>query len=253
MAYQNIIVETRGPVGLMKACAAQAALASFLRDKRVSIVHTNEGPMHLSWSLPAKLAGAKLVWHHRSNPDARALRYIAPWLADQVVSVSRYALSLARSVRDGPNTSVIYSPFDADKLSVDREAARRDLVAELGVAEPVPVVVDPDEPGEHVGAGVEVGSAAPVSHQGADLAVEGAHVLDGAAPHPHAPQRREDPAEEDRRADLDDRADERPQAGQPGLVGDPEDHLHDHLEGDRLHGREIGARRIARIMAVLDP
>lgn len=124
----------RGVKGALKALAAQWAQVRFLRRNQVRIVHTNEGPMHLSWALPARLAGAKLVWHHRSNPDARSLRFLAPFLADEVVSVSRYALSQAGALRDRPTTSVIHSPFDTDKLVADRTEARRALGAEVGIS-----------------------------------------------------------------------------------------------------------------------
>src|SRR3546814_2769463 len=43
----------------------------FLRSKNVAIVHSNDGRTHATWALPARLAGAKLLWHHRGNPGAR--------------------------------------------------------------------------------------------------------------------------------------------------------------------------------------
>src|SRR3546814_7600661 len=45
----------------------------FLRSKNVAIVHSNDGRTHATWALPARLAGAKLLWHHRGNPGARAI------------------------------------------------------------------------------------------------------------------------------------------------------------------------------------
>src|SRR3546814_13746111 len=64
----------------------------FLRSKNVAIVHSNDGRTHATWALPARLAGAKLLWHHRGNPGARGLRFAAPLLANEVVAVSRFAL-----------------------------------------------------------------------------------------------------------------------------------------------------------------
>jgi hypothetical protein len=65
--------------------------ARFLRQREVRIVHTNDGFSHATWALPTRLAGARLLWHHRKDPDAKGLRYLAPWAADRVVSVSQFA------------------------------------------------------------------------------------------------------------------------------------------------------------------
>lgn len=128
-------IERQGGIaGFARALASQWPLAEWLRARRVRIVHTNEGPMHVSWALPALLAGAKLLWHHRSSPDARGLRFLAPFLADHVVSVSSFALSGARAYRGGRDCSVVYSPFDTDTIAIDRASAREKLVEELGVA-----------------------------------------------------------------------------------------------------------------------
>lgn len=124
--------QARGPVDLARAAAGQWALARFLRQRKVDIVHSNEGAMHVTWALPARVGGSKLLWHHRSSPEARGLRHLAPLLADRVVAVSRFALSEFEGGRHGVPTSVVYSPFDTN-LDVDRAAARGRLLAELGV------------------------------------------------------------------------------------------------------------------------
>ncbi|WP_205479940.1 glycosyltransferase family 4 protein [Sphingomonas arenae] len=118
------------PLRIARAIAGQWQLARFLRERRVRIVHTNDGAMHVSWALPAKLAGAKLLWHHRSDPGAFGVRRLAPWMADHVVSVSRFAGSSTRKVP----ASVIYSPFDTELPKVDRVAARAQLLDEVGLA-----------------------------------------------------------------------------------------------------------------------
>lgn len=122
-----------GASGLFKSIGAQRTLARYLRSRRIGIVHTNEGPMHSTWALPAFLSGVKLLWHHRSSPEAKGLRYLAPQFADHVVSVSSFALSEADGLRARGKTSVVYSPFDTQEVSVDRKAARRELIVELGV------------------------------------------------------------------------------------------------------------------------
>tara|TARA_B100001179_G_scaffold232624_1_gene226319 strand:+ start:376 stop:1617 length:1242 start_codon:yes stop_codon:yes gene_type:complete len=104
--------------------------ASLLKELEVDIVHTNDGRTHASWALAAKHAGARMVWHHRGDPDARGTGMVAPWLADQIISVSDYALPTRRwgKLR---HAKVIHSPFDVD-ISVDRNEMRNRLVSELG-------------------------------------------------------------------------------------------------------------------------
>ena len=104
--------------------------ARLLRELGVDIVHTNDGRSHASWALAAKLAGSRIVWHHRGDPDARGTSLVAPVLADQIVSVSEYSLPRRRWGKLS-KARVIHSPFDVD-ISVDRTEMRQRLVAELG-------------------------------------------------------------------------------------------------------------------------
>lgn len=109
-------------------------LARFLRDREIDIVHTNDGAMHATWAIPARLAGAKLLWHHRSSPDARGLRLMAPFLASHVVSVSQYAAPRPGFLSAARFCSVVHSPFDLEISKVDRASCRRDAIADLYVA-----------------------------------------------------------------------------------------------------------------------
>ncbi|MET0365214.1 MAG: glycosyltransferase, partial [Sphingobium sp.] len=100
----------------------------FLRRNKVDIVHTNDGRTHAMWGLAARLAGAKLLWHHRGDPTALGLRYLAPLIASRIVAVSDFALPKGPAGR----SEVIHSPFDTS-LSVDRQDARATLLAETGL------------------------------------------------------------------------------------------------------------------------
>ncbi|GGE14465.1 glycosyl transferase [Polymorphobacter glacialis] len=102
----------------------------FLKARGVDIVHTNEGRMHVAWGLAARAAGVPMLWHHRGNPGARGLRYLAPWVADRVVSVSRFAAPPAGLVSAAARTTVIHSPFEwrrGQDYSAAAAAARREL------------------------------------------------------------------------------------------------------------------------------
>lgn len=123
-----------GMSATMRACADQWRMARFLKEHDVRIVHTNEGAMHVSWALPARLAGAKQLWHHRGSSDARGVRFLAPFAASRIVGVSAYALSeVPHLTRAARQTAVVYSPFDADADPVDRRQAHDALTSELGI------------------------------------------------------------------------------------------------------------------------
>ena len=116
----------------IRGVAAMPAMIRFLRQEGVGIVHTNDSAMHMSWLLPSRLAGAKLLWHHRAGPRGRGLRLAAPLLADRVAAVSHFSLSGAGS-RVLRKAEVIYSPFDTLEEVPDRACAHHTLTTELGL------------------------------------------------------------------------------------------------------------------------
>ena len=100
-------------------------LTRFLHEHHVDIVHTNDGEMHVAWSVPALLAGARHVWHHRGDPNARAVNLLAPVTADRIVSVSRFSQPSKPIVPIARKLSVIRSPFARPQVAQDRKEARR--------------------------------------------------------------------------------------------------------------------------------
>ena len=115
---------------VLRTMSGVISRARFLRAQGVRIVHSNDGRSHASWALAARLAGARLLWHHRGDPDARGLRYVAPWLADQVLTVSKFAkpANARGTVR---SARVVYSPFDT-AVTADRTAMRARIIARIG-------------------------------------------------------------------------------------------------------------------------
>lgn len=125
----------RNGAAVAKVLRLLPSLVSFLRKNKVAVVHTNDGRAHIIWGLAAKLAGAKLLWHHRGDPDSFGLRYLAPWLADRVVSVSRFASPRPGLLSAAGKCTVIHSPFDLQTPNqFDRTACRARLVDELQCA-----------------------------------------------------------------------------------------------------------------------
>jgi glycosyltransferase involved in cell wall biosynthesis len=114
-------------------CRGTFELARLLRRRAVRIVHTNDGAMHSTWAVPARLAGARLLWHHRGNPGARGVRYVAPVLADHIVCVSAFATPGGAWWRRRGQCSVVHSPFDTTSQPPDRTVCRQALLDELGL------------------------------------------------------------------------------------------------------------------------
>lgn len=116
-------------------CRHTLRLRDWLKQNQVDIVHTNDGSMHAAWALATKLAGKKLVWHHRNTAKARGLRYMAPWVADRVISVSHFASAPPGLISTAHKNTVIYSPFEVDTDSLDRKACRAEFAEAHGIDE----------------------------------------------------------------------------------------------------------------------
>jgi glycosyltransferase involved in cell wall biosynthesis len=108
-------------------------LVAFLRDARIDIVHTNDGRMHATWGLPARLAGRRFVWHHRGSPSAAGVNLIAGALAHRILAVSHFARP-SRPIRSiEEKFSVVRSPFDFSGDPPDRAESHAALCRELGL------------------------------------------------------------------------------------------------------------------------
>lgn len=106
----------------------------FLCENNIHIVHTNDGRTHASWALAARLAGKPLLWHHRADPDALGLRFVAPLLASKVLTVSGFSLPKAGIWSAAPKAQVVFSPFDTS-INADRQQARRKVLNAAGLPE----------------------------------------------------------------------------------------------------------------------
>ncbi|WP_457584454.1 glycosyltransferase family 4 protein [Ensifer canadensis] len=112
-----------------------ARLSAFLSERHVNIVHTNDGQMHATWALAARLSGAKLLWHHRGDPDAFGVNVMAPLLANHIVTVSHYVQPTRPILPVSHKLSVLHSPFNHPTLLPDREDCRREFVREFDLPE----------------------------------------------------------------------------------------------------------------------
>lgn len=125
----------RNGTTVWNAARTVPALVRFLRDRNVLIVHTNDGRTHVVWGMAARLAGSKHLWHHRGDATSFGLRYIAPWLPNRLVTVSKFASPRAGFISAASKCVVVHSPFDVDKMTgIRRNNSREMVLAEIGCA-----------------------------------------------------------------------------------------------------------------------
>lgn len=113
-----------------QAAFSLASRARFLRSHGIDIVHTNDGRTHLQWALPARLAGARQVWHHRGDPDAVGVNLVAGLVASHVIAVSEFARPNRPATNFSDRVSVVYSPFEAS-IDISKRAQFRDTLLNI--------------------------------------------------------------------------------------------------------------------------
>jgi glycosyltransferase involved in cell wall biosynthesis len=135
MAPANILPAGGRHAGVARsissAMRAVLPLARFLKARDVEILHTNDGRMHALWALPARIAGARQLWHHRGDPDARGVNLLAPILASHIVTVSHFAKPGRPILPVRHKLTVLRSPFELPGDAGDRDVARTRLLEAL--------------------------------------------------------------------------------------------------------------------------
>ncbi|WP_435418768.1 glycosyltransferase family 4 protein [Parerythrobacter aurantius] len=126
--------EKFNPAKFASTFAGLPQRVAMLREQGVDIVHTNDGRSHATWALAARLAGAPLLWHHRGDPGAMGLRFLAPILASRVLTVSKFSLPTGGIFSAAHKAEVVFSPFDTS-LTADRVAARRQIIVAAALPE----------------------------------------------------------------------------------------------------------------------
>lgn len=116
----------------LSALRAAPTLRCFLRREGVSLVHCNDLRTNMTWTLASRLAGARFVWHQRTQTLSDSLLWkTIPRIVDHCIAISATA---ARSFGGaGTRLSIIDNPFSID-ASCDRASARAALIAETGAA-----------------------------------------------------------------------------------------------------------------------
>lgn len=123
---------------LLSILATAPRLLAFLRREGVALVHSNDGRMHLTWSLPARLAGVPTLWHQRNVFSASRLTGLMIRCAARVVTISDFVASGLPEVA-AHKAQVMDNPFELPD-GLDRAASRSALRQELGLAAETPIV-----------------------------------------------------------------------------------------------------------------
>lgn len=103
----------------------------FLRSRQISIVHTNDVRMHLTWAVPVRLAGARFIWHQKTNFTRSRLFHWMERLAHRIVAISNFTASTLQDPVALTKLQIIVPPFEIDSDVPDRSAAKAALLAEL--------------------------------------------------------------------------------------------------------------------------
>jgi glycosyltransferase involved in cell wall biosynthesis len=109
-------------------------LRTFIRDRQIDIVHTNDLRCNLTWGLASRIQ-ARHVWHQRTILSKSLLWRMIGMLTNHVICISETVRDTYKSF--APATTQA-NPFEEKQF--DRVVAKRALVAELNVDAARPVV-----------------------------------------------------------------------------------------------------------------
>ena len=98
---------------------ATPVLWRFLRQHKVSHVHTQDGRMSQTWGLSARLAGARFIWHQRVKYTPSRLTRHTMRLADQIVCNSNFVRT-ALPLHLQADAQVVDNPFDTVRIESAR-------------------------------------------------------------------------------------------------------------------------------------
>ena len=80
-----------------------------LKRHKIDIVHTNENFTHYYWSISAKLAGCKVIWHKRNTDRSKRILFFSIF-SDKLITISNYVHKELPSFLKKKST-MVYNPF----------------------------------------------------------------------------------------------------------------------------------------------
>jgi glycosyltransferase involved in cell wall biosynthesis len=109
------------------------ALYFFIKNNDFDIVHGNDLRINLTWSLPARLSGAKFIWHQRVLLSSSILWKLIPFLSNYFIAISSCVLDSAKHINMHVEKKfLIYNPFDIGLIE-DKSTSRNWLEGELNL------------------------------------------------------------------------------------------------------------------------
>lgn len=89
-------------------------LAKFILKNDVDIVHGNDLRINLTWSVAARMARAKFIWHQRTILSGSHLWKCITFLCDHFIGISQAVLNSAPNNISSGKKSLVYNAFDSD-------------------------------------------------------------------------------------------------------------------------------------------
>ncbi len=87
-------------------------LAKFIRKNNIDIVHGNDLRINLTWSIAARVAKSKFVWHQRTILSDSPLWKFIPLLSSHFIAISQSVLDSAPKNLKESRCSLVYNAFD---------------------------------------------------------------------------------------------------------------------------------------------
>lgn len=91
-------------------------LSKFILKNNISIIHTNDVSMHLSWSLPSFLMNRKLIWHCRILYPNWRLFKVFSFFPKKIICISNFVYKSIPKILV-KKSLIIYNPFEIKKVS----------------------------------------------------------------------------------------------------------------------------------------
>lgn len=109
-------------------------LTKFILKNDVDIVHGNDLRINLTWSVAAKMAKAKFIWHQRTILSGSRLWKCITFLCDHFIAISQAVLNSAPNNISVGKRSLVYNAFDID-TRFDRVNSRNAIEKSLPICQ----------------------------------------------------------------------------------------------------------------------
>ena len=89
-------------------------LTKFILKNDIDIIHGNDLRINLTWSIAARVAKAKFIWHQRTILSGSHLWKCITFLCDHFIGISQAVINSAPNNISSDKKSLVYNAFDTD-------------------------------------------------------------------------------------------------------------------------------------------